>query len=149
MNTLSVEEIEKNPVLMKPKEYYTFWRRSDLEKDADLSEFSTVVVNLLFSDEPWSLGKYSCKSLLRVLEEKGIAKPFMVAKDLSDTLKEISEIIQRRNQLLNLEYEKEVEFAAGPPDEYFVEGIHIDWRSAFKYHEKLNKLRKKHGIRQI
>jgi len=34
-------------------------------------------------------------------------------------------------------------------DDYFVEGIDIDWRKAFKCHDKLNKLRAKHGIKQI
>jgi len=34
-------------------------------------------------------------------------------------------------------------------DDYFVEGIDIDWRKAFKRHDKLNKLRAKHGIKQI
>lgn len=34
-------------------------------------------------------------------------------------------------------------------EDNFIEGIHIDWKSAFRYHKKLNKLRKKHGIRQI
>lgn len=38
--------------------------------------------------------------------------------------------------------EKEKESFTEPPDEYFVEGINIDWKSAFEYHKKLEELRK-------
>lgn len=34
-------------------------------------------------------------------------------------------------------------------DDYVVDGIDIDWNKAWKLHDKLNALRKKHGIRQI
>ena len=34
-------------------------------------------------------------------------------------------------------------------DDYTVDGIDIDWKKTFKFHDKLNKLRAKHGIRQI
>lgn len=33
-------------------------------------------------------------------------------------------------------------------DNYLTEGIFINWKDAFKYHRKLNKLREKHGIRK-
>ena len=44
--------------------------------------------------------------------------------------------------------EKEIEFTE-PFDDYFVEGIRIDWKSTFKFHERLNKLREKYGIRKV
>ena len=34
-------------------------------------------------------------------------------------------------------------------DDYVVDGICIDWKEACKFHRKVNRLRKKHGIRQI
>ena len=45
--------------------------------------------------------------------------------------------------------EKEEEPVIVIPDDYFVEGIYIDLKKAFKNHEKLNRLRKKYGIKQV
>jgi hypothetical protein len=130
------------------EQFYKAWLTSYLENAVEPNEMSVVLLDLTFSNEPEFLTHHVCSSVLRMLEKE----PYL-HRVLSSYSAEASalfdKIIVTPGQLPRLEQEEEEELATGPPDEYFVEGIHINWKSAFKYHEKLNKLRKKHGIRQI
>jgi hypothetical protein len=119
---------------------YAVYRRREIEKGVDLSDFSKPVYLLLYA-EVVPTGKYFSRNLLRDLEKRGLSKPFLVPEDFGDILKEISEIIPRKDGFRYLAYEEEVDLTVGPPDEYFVEGIDIDCKSAFESYEKRKKLR--------
>jgi len=119
---------------------YAVYRRREVEKDVGLSDFSKSLYLLLFRDEV-PMGEYFCESPLQVLAKTGLSKLFLVPTDVRDTLEGVSGIIQPQNLLQSPEYEEEVELAVGPPDEYFVEGIDIDCKSAFESYEKRKKLR--------
>lgn len=170
MNT-SVEQIERNTALEEVKkntasgslynsehfrensrreaeQSYKAWVISNLEKDVELSELSMVLADISLFPELHSRADYVRGTPLLMLEKKGQLKPILLSGYSPDALAELGKIIVTPGQLPRLEQE-EKELAGKPPDEYFVEGIHIDWKSAFTYHEKLNKLRKKHGIREI
>jgi hypothetical protein len=171
MNT-SVEPTEKNTVLedvkkntasgslynsqyvqesarRRAEQFYKDWLNSNLAKDRELYEIAELLADPDLYSEVESLASHVCSGLLLMLEKRGQLKPALLGGYSTDALAKLGEIILTPGQLPRLEQEEEEEPAIVIPDEYFVEGIRMDWKSTFKFHEKLNKLREKYGIRRI
>jgi|GEM_PF-4418024 len=129
---------------------YALWRRGGLEsKERVVLMF---ISDLHFSGYHSSTGptwSSSCQDMQGWGREEEFGRAFAVTGDLTEALDEINEIIRRKAELWTLERVEEEEPQVLIPDEYSVEGIQVDWKSTFRYHDRLNKLRKKYGIRCV
>lgn len=130
------------------EQFYKAWVTSHLENAVEPNELSVVLLDLHFSGEPEFLTHHVCSSVLRMLEKEPYLHRVMSSYSAGASAL-FDKIIVTPGQLPRLEQEEEEEPAIVIPDEYLVEGIRVDWKSTFKFHERLNKLREKYGIRRI
>jgi hypothetical protein len=172
-SSLEVEDIEMNTCLPEPFEqntaslsaygytrsrqttlkgtgqYYALRLRGNPETNSELPGFSRALVDLVLAHDLGHLEGYFRTTLLGILESKGGSEPLLFGSSSAPALEEFHHIFSIEGKPACGQPQEESGFSVGPPDDYIVEGISIDWKSAFKHHRNLNKLREKHGIRQV
>lgn len=142
------ESYQRRSRSLTEKSYVLLFNRNFI-KDVDLLYWLNNSLYQEFTYMQQPTGRYVCNRPLLFLEKEHLTKSIMPSETPYRVLEKLEEIIQKLREPTPVKVEEKIEPTLGAPDEYFVEGIYINWKSAFQHHNELNKLRQKHGIKQV